>query len=163
MSVGPILPTSVDFSEEHNQFIIQLTDVYSNIAYAVNNRQVSFFNLTESIASQYFTNAGTNRPSYRQCFLIGAISAGSTQVFSPTSTTPTPTGVTLFVHMYGGILTDVPDFRPLPYVDVANVTNQVSVTVTQNTSTLQTTITVTNGSTAPAITNGYLILEYLKN
>jgi hypothetical protein len=158
MSVGPFLPTSVDFTEDPSEFLIQLTDVYSNIAYAVNNRQLAFFNLTEALAGQYFTNSNaTNqnvriRVTYRQCYIIPAIVAGASVSIAINNT-----GATLYTHFYGGVVTANPDYRPIPYVDAISVTNQISVIVASG------NIVITNGSTAPDISSGYLILEYLKN
>ena len=163
---SPFLPTTRVFPEDISQLLIVLTNIYSSIAQAVNQREISSFNLNEQLNGQNFYNPANiqiPRQCFRQCFLIGSISPGSSFVISPSASTPTPTDITLGVHMYGGIITDVPDYRPLPYVDVTAVTNQVSVTVTQDSVTLQTTITVKNGSTAPSITSGYLVLEYLKN
>lgn len=65
-------------------------------------------------------------------------------------------GITQFTKIYG-VVNTAADFRPLPFVDPSDVTKSVTVIATL------TSVTITNGAGAPAITGGFLVLEYLKN
>jgi len=55
-----------------------------------------------------------------------------------------------------GTFTDGTNWYPLPYVSTT-VTNQVSVSVTP------TNVVITAGSTAPVITSGFVIIEFLSS
>jgi hypothetical protein len=59
-----------------------------------------------------------------------------------------------FTRIYG-TFSDGTNFYPLPYTDSASATNQVQVVVTP------TNIVITAGGGAPAITSGFIVLEWL--
>lgn len=152
---SPFLPTYQYQSEDSAQFLITATQTYSDIANAVNIRQIGTYSTMESLTGQQFTNATTSTRtiySFRTIYYFGAIAPGATLNIAHGIT-----NVTLYTHIYGTIITNVIDFRPLPYTDEALVTNQVSIKV------LGPNIVIINGATAPAITSGIAILEYLKN
>ena len=151
---SPFLPTTRVFPEDPSQLLIVLTNMYSSIAQSVNQREISAFNLNEQLNGQNFYNPANvqiPRQCFRQCFILGAIAPGASQ-----SIATGLTGVTIYVHMYGGVVTGS-DFRPIPYSDPTLATNQIGVLVSGP------NVIVSNGSTAPAITSGFLILEFLKN
>jgi len=126
------------------------------IANAINIREISLYQeANQLVTGQQFSTPGDNntfRYSFRQLFYFGAIAPGATLTIAHGIT-----GIVLVTAWKGGIVTNVVDFRPLPYVDEILVTNQVSVKVDA------TNIYIGNGATAPAITSGDVTIEYLLN
>jgi hypothetical protein len=93
------------------------------------------------------------RQSYRQIYPFGAIAIGATLIV--------PHGIrnlTEVVNVYGNCITDVPDFRPIPYASVdTDVTFQIELNVDY------TNINIINGASSQTIVSGTIILEYLLN
>ncbi len=149
------LPTSEVFPEDDSQFLIKLTNLYTDIANAVNLREIAQYDLAEFITGeQWFTsgNAQVKRSTFRRVYSIGAIATGATS-----TTAHGLTGFTAFTHIYGTCITDVVDYRPLPYVSATAVNAQISLTITG------TNIVIVSGAAAPNITSAIVVLEYLKN
>lgn len=156
LAVNPYVTTSIILPQDENERVIRTTNYLTEIALKVNQREIATYDFTELVTGQSWPSPTNNpfsrRQVFRQLYTFGTIAAGVTlnighniQFF------------TAFTHIYGTCITDVPDFRPLPYVDVTNVTNQISVKVTP------TNIVIVNGATSANITSGFIILEYLKN
>lgn len=154
-SFNSYLPTSIFLPDEPKQMLIRLQGYLREISLKVNIRQLGFYEDIETPAGQAFfsvDDTSQKRLSFRKVFQFGPIVAGTTlNIIHGLGT------VSLFTNIYGTILTAVPDNRPLPYVDEAVVTNQVSVKI------VGANIVIINGATAPNITSGIVILEYLKN
>ena len=149
------VPTFRNFQVEEDQLGLLLQTTYSDLANAVNIKTIGTYDLVETVTgNQFFTpgNAQKKIYSFRQCYQLGAIAAGAASTFSHNIA-----GLVQLTNAYGSVITDVIDYRPVPFADVTNVTNQISIVVTS------TQITVTNGATAPAITSGIITLEYLRN
>lgn len=149
------LPTSEVFPEDDSQFLIKLTNLYTDIANAVNLREIAQYDLAEFITGeQWFTsgNAQVKRSTFRRVYSIGAIATGATS-----TTAHGLTGFTAFTHIYGTCITDVVDYRPLPYVSATAVNAQISLTITG------TNIVIVSGAAAPNITSAIVVLEFLKN
>lgn len=155
-SQGLFLPPYQYFPPETERRILVHKDIYENVANAVNQREIGMFSTSElQNGQQFFSTTGDNkqfRQAFRKVFELGALAAGATSNIAHNIS-----GAILYYHFSGGFITDVVDYRPLPFVDEATVTNQVSVKV------VGANIVVINGATAPAITSGYIVLEYLKN
>ncbi len=125
--------------EEHSRFI--------------NRKEMAQYETIETQNNQTFpgTTPQAKIQIFRKILIFGAIAAGATLNIAHGVT-----GITDFTRIYGTFITAA-DNRPLPYVDVVNVTNQVSVRrVGAN-------IVIINGATAPNITSGRVILEFMKN
>jgi hypothetical protein len=140
------------FPEDQSQLIVKITNVYSNIAKAVNVREVAFYDLQPLLTGQQFFNSvdvQKLRPTYRKVFNIGGIATGATL-----NTAHGLTNVIAFTRIYGTCITAA-GFYPLPLVNVLNVTNQVSVSI------LGANLVIVNGATAAAITSGIVVLEYI--
>ena len=154
-SQGLFLTPYQYFPPETERRILVHKDIYENVANAINQREIGMYSVAEiQNGQQFFSTSGDNtkfRQGFRKVFQLGAVAAGATDTQAHGIT-----GATLYYHLYGGIITDVVDYRPLPYVDEATLTDQVSLKV------VGANIVVINGATAPAITSGYIILEYLK-
>lgn len=164
MSVSPpvnnqssFLPTTTVLPQDYNELLIRLTKNYNDIANYLNIREIAIYETTETLTGEQWTNVGqpTNRrQTFRKIFYFATIAAGANLAI-----TTGITSVTSYTHIYGTVVTDVPDKRPIPFADVTAVTNQISVIVDD----VAGTATVFNGATAPNITSGILVLEYLKS
>lgn len=154
-SIAPFLQTSIFFPEEFDEFRVTFLQLYRNISYNVNVRQIGVFDLQEFLTGeQWFTTGDPQkkRQTYRQVFEIGAIAAGATS-----TTAHGLTNITAFTHIYGTCVTAVVDYRPIPYASATAVNQQIELKVDA------TNITIINGAAAPNITSAIVVLEYLKN
>lgn len=149
------LNTSIVFSEDETQRLYELTQFSIDTANYINIREIAQYEIVEILNGQRFsdaTDANVKKFAFRKVFYFGAIAAGAPLVI--------PHGITGIVdgtHIYGTCVTNVPDFRPIPYSSATLVTNQIELKVSP------TDITIVVGATSPAITSGKIILEYLKN
>lgn len=154
-SIAPYLNTSTYFPEEWEEFRIRFLEQYRDIANNVNVRQIGVFDLQEFLTGeQWFTsgNPQVKRQTFRKAYEIGSINAGVTL------NTPHNLSITgPFTHIYGTVITDIPDYRPLPCVSATAVNQQIALTVDG------TNIVIVNGAAAPTIVSGIVVLEYLKN
>lgn len=152
-SISTPIATSRNFQLDDEQLRVTLSKMYQEIAYAVNTKENSVYETVEILtAQQYFTIDGSQNKRYvfRTVFNFGAITAGTSITI-----THNISNITQCVHIYGSVVTAVPDFRPIPYASVSANTNiEVKTSSTQ--------ITIANGSSSPNITSGTLVLEYLK-
>lgn len=154
-SIAPFLQTSVYFPDDFETFRIKFLELYRDISNCVNVRQISVFDLQEFLTGeQWFTsgNPQAKRQTFRQVYSIGAIAAGATS-----TTAHGLTNLTAFTHIYGTCITDVVDYRPLPYVSVTALNQQIELKVDA------TNITIINGAASPNITSAIVVLEFLKN
>lgn len=153
-SESPYLPTTLKFDPNPEILIPQLLRMYSAIAYRLNNREISIYDLNERLTGEKWTDSANlqiPKETFRKVFDFGAIAAGAT-LNIPHGIT----GIAQFTNIYGTFITAADD-RPLPYVDEATVTNQVSV------KRVGINMVIINGATAPAIVSGILVAEFLKN
>ena len=152
------LPISVELSENFNLFNEQVTLLYKRIANSTNTKTGGLHDKVERYNSdQYFTaTPNLYRNVYRKSFDLIELAGGNIAPGATVTAAHGIVGIVLVVNWYGGVVTDTPDFRPVPYVDTVAVTNQIGVTATA------VNIVLVNGATAPTITSGVLTLEYLK-
>ena len=154
-SIAPFLQTSIFFPEDFEEFRVKFLAIYRDISSCVNVRQISVFDLQEFLAGEQWFTAGNpqvKRQTYRIVFNIGAIAAGATS-----TTAHGLTNITAFTHIYGTCVTDVVDYRPIPYASATAVNQQIEVKVDA------TNLTIINGAASPNITSAIIVLEYLKN
>lgn len=154
-SSAPFLQTSVFFPDNFEEFRVKFLELYRDIANNTNIKQIGIYDLNENLTGQqWFTpgNPQKKRQTFRKAFQIGAIAAGATL-----NTAHGLTGITAFTQIYGSAITDVVDYRPIPYASATAVNLQIEIKVTA------TNIVIINGAAAPNITSALVILEYLKN
>ena len=146
---APFLRTSREFPANLDQLALESNKAYVDVAQCMNERIISLF--------------PTTRPALNgeNWFLSGnARQQGLRQVYQFTAAGNIAHGINLsnifgFTKIYG-TFTDGTNWYPLPYVDVTNVTNQVSVKVTG------TNIVITaGGGSPPTISSGLVVLEWL--
>src|SRR6185295_5487472 len=156
--IGPFIGTSTFFPDDFPEFRAKFLELYRDLSNAVNTREVGVFDLVEFLTGENWFTAGNpqiKRKTYRKVFQLSATGAGVTTNIAHGITGVNTT--TTFTHIYGACVTNAPDNRPIPFASATVVTDQIQVLVNA------TNIVVTNGATAPSITSGYIILEYLKN
>jgi len=161
MTFGPInsqtafLPTYVDLQNNEEQMRIVLTTHLTEVSYGINIREIAQYEQLELLTGQQFfdsSNAQKKRYGYRKVFETGTIASAATKLI-PHGLSPS-----IYTFIGGGVATDLPDFRPLPYPSVAGVGSTIDIRVDG------TNIVIINGTgTSPNITYGIVILEYLKN
>lgn len=148
---SPFLPTFRNLQVDDEQFRIVLSQYLTNASYAVNIKQNGQYETIELISGQQFTNTSSaqkKRQGFRKIFYIDPSNLTFSHGIS---------GVQLFTNIYGTVTDNMGTQYPLPLVDVVNVTNQISIQVTS------TQVIITLGATAPTITGGVVVLEYVKN
>lgn len=149
----PFLNTTEVFPEDESQLRIKLTDVYSTTANAINVRDVAIYDLLELQTGQQFFDPEKNqetRPTLRKVFQLGAKAVGGTYTIPHDITR-----LVTFTRMYGTCITNPLSYLPIPYADVTNVTNQVSLYADAA------NLYVVNGATADPIVSGIVVLEYI--
>lgn len=155
-SQSPFLITSRKFPQDNKPELESvLTKSYTEVALAVNARTIGLFQTVQTnTGNQYFQTGDpqSRTQSFRKIFRFGAIAAGATL-----NITHDISGITECTSISGTCVTDVPDFRPIPFVSVANVNEQISIVVDD------TQITLVNGAGSPNIVRGIVVLEYLLN
>jgi len=131
-----------------------LTQSYIDLAQAANFKEVGTYETTEIVTGQQFFNTAApqnKRFTYRRCYVVGAIAAGATLLIPHGIA-----GIIMFTRMYGTCITNVVDYRPIPMVSATTLTDQVSLRV------VGANIEIVNGATAPNITSGVIVLEYIR-
>lgn len=129
---------------------VEMDRAYIDIADKINSRAIGIFAINFQIVTG------------EQWYLQGSNKKQQTlrQVYTFSSSSPIPHGITLsqisgFTKIYG-TFTDGTNWYPLPYVD-PTITNQIGLKVTPL------DIVITPGGTAPSISSGIVILEWLSN
>lgn len=147
------LNTAETYPKDQEQLLIKLTSLHTDIANAVNVREISIYQQDQPVLTgQQFSVTGSNqakKQTYRKTFYFGAIAAGATSTFAHGIT-----GITQLTHAYGTCITAA-DFRPIPYASTVALNQQISLRVTA------TDIEIINGAACPNITSGIVVLEYL--
>ena len=158
---SPFLPSSVYLSDDQEQRIITTNLLFNQIVKAVNFREISSYERIELFnGQQWFSNTpNVKRSGYRRVYQVPVILAGATAniLHGITITLAPAPNPTAFTRVYGTVLTAVPDFRPLPRISATLVTDQISLDI------VGPNIVIVNGATAPNITSGFIVLEYLQN
>jgi len=153
----PYLPTSRNFPvSDLIQLEPELTKSYIDIARAVNLRTIGIFETVQIITGErWFSidplDVNNKRQTYRKVFPFGTIAAGTTLLIAHGLT-----GINEFTKISGTCVTDMPDYRPIPYA-----TNTVNSAIELNVD--NTDIIITVGALSPNIIKGIIILEYLLN
>ena len=148
---APFLPQQRNFPNDNIQALtVQIDKAYIDIALRVNTRTIGIFPDNSPIVTgeQWYINGQPQKQqTLRQIYMF--TSAGSIPHGINTTT------IAGFTRIFG-TFTNGTNWYPLPYVDVVAANNQVNVIVTP------TNIVITSGAgTPPAITSGFVVLEWL--
>lgn len=146
----PYLETTKRFPQEPDLLENVLSKMYVDVANGVNSRVIGIYELSSVITGERWfsnnsTNINTKRQTQRKVFQFSDASLTFSHGL---------TGVTAYTRIYG-TFTDGTLNYPLPYVN-PTAANQVGVSVSA------TQVVVTKGGGAPAITSGFVVLEYLQ-
>lgn len=155
----PYLRTSRQFPVDKPKLEIELNKSYIDIAGAVNLRTIGIFpknNPAVTGESWYFTTS--RQQTLRKIYPFGAIAAG-TELDIPVLYN----NFESFTKIYGTCITDVVDYRPLPYVDSAIVTDQIGLIVGTVGAPPILQIRIIVGATSPNVTSGVVVLEFLSS
>lgn len=154
MSVGPtntqspFLPINQTFSEDDDQFLIQITNRDRDIARYLNVREIGIYDQTQVPNGQQYFNP--NNPQIKR--------GGFRRVYTFTATGNIAHGITgLTQVMAYGEFTDGTNFYGAIYASSVAIAGQVTFYVTP------TNIVVQAGAGAPTITSGVIVLDYLLN
>lgn len=150
---GFYLSENFTYTSNKESLLNQMNETYQKIARASNAKEIAIYSEEEVITGQTFPGdtPQTKKIVYRKTFVFGAIAAGAT-LNIPHSIS----GATLYVNINGGVVTSVPDFRPIPYVSTT-ATDQLSVRIDA------TNIILVNGATGANIVSGICYLEYIRS
>lgn len=129
------------------ELCVQLDKGYIDTANAVNVRIIGVFSVNKpSITGESWFIAKEKQQSLRQVYTFTAV--------GPIKHNIRNFAEIQFSRIYG-TFTDGTKWYPLPWVDVTNVTNQATVDVDS------VNINIIGGATAPVITKGLVILEWI--
>lgn len=152
---APFLRTSRNFPEDPQKLSDELDKAYIDTAIAVNNRTVGLYPSVRPIITgdSYFILRDQRQQSLRKVYPFGAIAPG-TELDIPIGFDH----FDQFVKIYGTVVTNAPDYRPLPYAATV-LTNQMTILVgliggVNN-------IRIILGATAPPVVKGIAILEWI--
>lgn len=149
------LPTTINYPKDPEELLNRLNKTYEDTATRLNIKQIGIFDLVEFLSGeQWFTpaNPQIKRQTFRKVFSISNIGPGVTS-----TTAHNLTNITAFTHIYGTAVTNVPDYRPIPYSSATAVNQQIEIKIDA------TNITIINGGSSPTLTSCLVVLEYLKN
>lgn len=153
----PYLVTSRRFPT-NDPILLQpvLSKMYIEIARAVNLRTIGIFEQLQIVTGERWfgtdpLNALIKRQTYRRVYTFGAIAAGASLAIPHGLV-----GVTAYTRIYGTVITNKPDNRPIPYASVtANANIELNVD--------NTNINIIVGAGSPNVISGIVVLEYLLN
>ena len=147
------LPTTYYFPTNFDEFRVKFLESYLLTSNAVNSRDIAIYDEEESLTGQIWATSDvlTKGSTFRKIFFFDAIAAGATLNI------PHGLGssISLVTEWKGGIVVSG-GFRPLPRVSATAVNEQVSVDISGA------NIVIVNGAAAPAITNGVVVIEFIK-
>lgn len=155
-NISPYLQTTRKFPiDSPPKLETELSKMNLDVATAVNLRSIGIYDVVTTITGNQLYNLTTpltKRQSQRKVYTFSSIAAGATLV--------TAHGINLITQLAcpitGSVVTAIPDFRNIPHVSATLITDQIQVIVDA------TNITIINGATAPNITSGFVILEFLQ-
>ena len=157
MTYSPIkqsfLPIGKAFSKNLDDLQSELTKAYSEISYAINEREIGVYDQIQSTSGQFWyqTTFNSNTPQKRR--------QGYRRVFTGTGTpVPFAHGISDIVEVtdYWGIVkTTASEWRKLPYVSTSSLTRCASMLIQP------TQIFVNIGADFPAIESWVFVVEYL--
>lgn len=146
----PYLETTRRFPQDPALLENVLSKMYVDVANAANAKVIGIYEKQSSITGErWFSNNSTNIQTKRQTQRIVYEFSDSSLTFNHGLS-----GVTKYTRIYG-TFTDGTVNYPLPYVN-PTAANQVGISVSS------TQVVVTKGGGAPAITSGFVVLEYLQ-
>ncbi|HMK58319.1 MAG TPA: hypothetical protein VK462_04650 [Nitrososphaeraceae archaeon] len=151
----PYLRTSQEFPEDLPQLCVQINRSYIETATAVNYRTIGIFPKNRpAVTGESWYLTSQRQQTLRQIYSFGAIAPG-TELDIPHGLDIN--NVVIFTRIYGTVITNGIDYRPLPYVDPTTLTTGMAILVNPS------VIRIVLGTTAQPVTSGIAVLEWLSN
>lgn len=151
-NISPYLPSQRDFPDKIPELVKEVFRSYVDIAQKVNDRMIGTFAQNRpTVTGENWFLTSIPMQTQRQMYPITTVAAG-----------PYPHGLDInlivgFTRIYGTAHDASDNWYPLPYVDATAVNNQIQIDIDS------TNINITaGGGTPPAITGGYIVLEWLQ-
>lgn len=158
LQITPYLRNQRQFpNDDLRELSNQVDHAYIDIAQKVNLRTIGLFAVNFQMVTGerwYLQGQAQVQQTLRQVYSFGAVVAG-TELDIPTGIT----NLVEFTRIYGTCITNVPDYRPLPFADQGSATNNINILVATVAGSLQ--IRILPGATGPNIVSGIIILEWL--
>lgn len=156
------LPISVELPPNYNEFSPMMTLLYKRMVNAINSKEGSIFSLQElGNFQQYFTltNPQSFRNVYRKVFDMVSSNGGPIAPGATVTVAHNITGINACTHIYGSATNSAAPvhYLPLPYVSTIALNQQVEIYLTP------TNVVVINGAGQSALTQCYVVAEYVKN
>lgn len=150
---SPYLRNQRKFPDEIKELTLQLDDSYIDIALKVNSRIIGVFStnyMTQTGESWYLDGEPNKQQTLRRLYEFDDSNLTIAHGINFAS-------ITNFTRIYGTFYdTFSSTWNTLPYIDVADVTKQINVTINS------TDIIITKGAASTAvIANGILVVEWL--
>ena len=120
----------------------------------INLKENAVYNFDETLTNQQWpipSNPQTFRDGFRKIFALSPLATGAISVIPHNIVDMLQT-----TDYWANVITDVPDFRQVPYASTNAISDQIEMKVDV------TNITIINGGTSPNITGGYAVIEYVK-
>lgn len=126
--LSPLIPVSRFFPEEPQILIKELNNMYLEVAYGVNSRDIGVYSTNQEVTGQKFFVSGefNGKDVARKCFLFDSILNGTTSQAHGIQVN----AQTLFTRIYGVGTNPSTSFIPLPYVNVGAPADGVTLNVT---------------------------------
>ena len=153
-SSGNFLPENISLPKDQQDLFPILNRLLEDHASMINRKDTGQYETVEIQCNQTFPG---NTPQdkkyvYRKIFTFGAVAAGATL-----NIVHNITGFVQLTDLYGTCITNVIDYRPIPFVSVIAVNQGIQLLLAGA------NIVLINGAGAPPITSGYIICEFLKS
>lgn len=147
----PFLRTSRKFPQDPTLLETELSKSYIDIANQVNSREISLYYNGEVNTGQQWgvPSNGQTTQALRNVFAIPATNAGGTATIPHGINT-----ISKVTRIYGCVITDNPDYRPIPY---ASVTANANIELYAD----STNIVVILGAASPNVTSGQVVIEWI--
>ena len=159
MSVGAMpvpnqssfLPTTTVLPQDMNELLIKLTKNYTDTANYLNIREIAIYEITETLTGEQWNNPGNSsirRQAFRTIFNITGLNGGSIAGGATVTFPHNINGLKFATNIYGACTSTTPEFFNVVYPNAKlNATNVV----------------FTNPLPATALSQVFIIAEYLKS
>lgn len=153
-SQGNYLPENLNLTEQKDAILPIMQRIFEDHASMINRKETGQYEIVEIQCNQTFpgNTPQSKKYVYRKIFQFGAIATGATLNIAH--------GITGFVQLtrlYGTCITDVVDYRPIPYSSVTAANAQIELLL------VGANISIINGAASPNITSGIVVCEFLKS
>lgn len=145
------LPTTTVLPQDFNELLIRLTKQYTDTANFLNIREIAIYETTEILTGEQWTNPGqpTNRrQAFRMTFNVTSLNGGNIVGGATVTFAHNIKGLKFATNIYASCTSSTPEFFNVVY---------------PNAKLNSTSLVFTNPLAGTALTQVFLIAEYLKS